>query len=68
MVSMLARLAGLLDLAATDESELLTRRLRAAAPGSDVVLTPAEDAAYRATADRLNGMWALGNGIDRYLY
>lgn len=39
--AMLGRLAGLLDRAGTDDTDLLTRRLRAAAPGNDVVLTPA---------------------------
>jgi hypothetical protein len=36
-------------------------------PGTDCVLSPAEEAAH-ATADRMNHIWAHGSGIDRYLY
>jgi hypothetical protein len=68
LVSLLARLAGLLDLAPTDDTRLLTARLRTAPPGADCVLTDAEEAAYARTADRMNQMWAHGSGIDRYLY
>ncbi|WP_431899501.1 hypothetical protein [Nonomuraea sp. bgisy101] len=52
-----ARISGLLDLADTAESILLRERLAAAGPGADVVLTPAQEAAYQATAMRLDAMW-----------
>jgi hypothetical protein len=68
LVSLLARLAGLLDLAPTDDTRLLTARLRATPPGSDCVLSAAEEAAHARTADRMNHIWARGSGIDRYLY
>jgi hypothetical protein len=65
LVSLLARLAGLLDLAPTDDTRLLTARLQATPPGTDCVLSDAEEAAHTRTADRI---WAHGSGIDRYLY
>jgi hypothetical protein len=68
LVSLLARLAGLLDLAPTDDTRLLTARLRATPPGTDCVLSDAEEAAHARTADRMNHIWAHGSGIDRYLY
>ncbi|TQN37311.1 hypothetical protein FHU33_3957 [Blastococcus colisei] len=68
LVSLLARLAGLLDLAHTDDTRLLTARLRATPPGTDCVLSDAEEAAHARTADRMNHIWAHGSGIDRYLY
>ncbi|MEU7895657.1 hypothetical protein AB0B45_22735 [Nonomuraea sp. NPDC049152] len=52
-----ARISGLLDLADTAESILVRERLAAAGPGADVVLTPAQEEAYQATAGRLNTMW-----------
>jgi hypothetical protein len=67
-VSRIARLAGLLDLAPTPESQLLVDRLTAAEPGTDVVLTPAEERAYEHTADRMNAMWGLGSAAARALY
>jgi hypothetical protein len=68
LVSLLARLAGLLDLAPTDDTRFLTARLRATPPGTECVLSDAEEAAHARTADRMNHMWAHGSGIDRYLY
>jgi hypothetical protein len=68
LVSLVARLAGLLDLEATADSRLLVERLSANPPGLDLALTDEEELAYVRTADRLNHMWALGSGIDRYLY
>jgi hypothetical protein len=56
-VAAAACVSGLLDLADTAESILLRERLAAAGPGADVVLTPAQEEAYQATADRLNAMW-----------
>ena len=68
LVSLLARLAGLLDLVATDDTRLLTARLRATPPGADCMLSDTEEAAHARTADRINHIWAHGSGIDRYLY
>ncbi|RBY96563.1 LuxR family transcriptional regulator [Blastococcus sp. TF02-8] len=68
LVALLARLAGLLDLAPTDDTRLLTARLRATPPGVDSVLSDAEEAAHARTADRMNHLWAHGSAIDRYLY
>jgi hypothetical protein len=68
LVSLIARVAGLLDLEATDDTALLVARLRSSPPGLDLALSEDEEAAYVRTADRLNAMWALGSGIDRYLY
>lgn len=68
LVSLLARLAGLLDISPTDDTRLLITRLRATPPGTDCVLNYAEEAAHARTADRMNHIWAHGSGIDRYLY
>jgi hypothetical protein len=68
LVSLLARLAGLLDLAPTDDTRLLTARMQASPPRTDCTLSGADEAAYARTTDRMNRMWALGSGIDRYLY
>jgi hypothetical protein len=63
----LARVLGVLDLAATDDTALLTARIEVPA-GVDVVLTPAEEAAYARLTDRINTMWADRSGLDRFLY
>lgn len=68
LASGLARITGLLDLAWTPELERLHTRLSHTGPGQDVTLTIEEEAAYQATADRFNAMWALGSGIDRFIY
>jgi hypothetical protein len=68
LVSLVARLAGLLDLAPTEDTTLLRTRLLAAPPGADLVLTEAEELAYGRTVDRMNAMWAHGSGIDRFQY
>ena len=68
VVARLAQLVGLLDLAWTEDAELLAPRLAETAAGRDVVLEPAEEAAYQRTADRLNGMWSLGSPVERFLY
>ncbi|MBN6057137.1 hypothetical protein JYK22_34760, partial [Nonomuraea sp. RK-328] len=52
-----AGFSGLLDLADTGESIVLRERLAAAGPGVDVVLTPVQESAYRATVERLTAMW-----------
>lgn len=66
LVSLVARVAGLLDLAWTEDAELLRARLQPTT--QDVVLTVAEEAAYQRTVTRLNSMWALGSGVDRLVY
>ncbi len=43
-------------------------RLLTTPPGTDCVLSDAEEAAHARTADRMNYIWAHGSGIDRYLY
>ena len=68
LVALLARLAGLLDLVPTDDTRLLTARLRATPPGTDCMLSDAEEAAHARTADRINHIWAHGSSIDRYPY
>lgn len=68
MVSLVARLAGLLDQSPTDDTRLLTARLRATPPGTDCMLSDAKEAAHSRTADRMNHIRAHGSGIDRYLY
>jgi len=65
-VSIAARLSGLLDLAWTQDADLLRARIVGAT--EDVVLTGEEEAAYQRTVSRLNGMWALGSGVDRFTY
>lgn len=67
VVEQLARALGVLDLAVTDDTRLLVGLLEVA-PGADVVLTPAQEAAYDRLADRINVMWAGGSVIDRWLY
>jgi hypothetical protein len=67
-VASVARVAGLLDLAPTAETQLLIARLAASPPEVDLALTDAEEAAYQHLAERWNTMWADGSGIDRYLY
>ena len=66
VVSEITRLHGLLDLAWTEDVQLLYDRITGST--GDVVLTPAEEAAYQRTIDRLNGMWTLGSAVDRFLY
>jgi hypothetical protein len=66
LVVELARLHGLLDLAWTDDVELLHARIVGAGP-VDVILTPAEEAAYRRTVERFDAMWAAGSGVAPFL-
>jgi hypothetical protein len=60
-VAGIAGLAGLLDLAPTAATQLLVARLSASPPGLDLALTDAEEAAYAATAARINTLWAAGS-------
>jgi hypothetical protein len=63
LVEALARVHGLLDLAPTDDTARLTALLDSAGE-NDLVLSPADEAAYHRTADRFNAMWGLSNGLD----
>lgn len=67
LVETLARAHGLLDLADTDDTALLRKRLTDAA-GRDVVLTTAEEAAYQRLAERMNTMWTSRDPMARWLY
>jgi hypothetical protein len=60
-VAGIAGLAGLLDLAPTEATQLLVVRLSASPLGLDLALTDAEEAAYAATAARINTLWAAGS-------
>jgi len=66
LVSVLARVHGLLDLAWTEDVEQLHRATLAA--DGDVRLDGPLEAAYERTANRLNDMWTLGNQLQRWLY
>src|SRR4051794_23130483 len=57
----IAGLGGLLDPAPPAAPQLLIARLVASPPGLDLALTDAEEAAYAATADRINTLWAAGS-------
>ena len=57
----IAALAGLLDLAPTEATQLLVASLSASPPGLDLALTDAEEAAYAATAARIHTLWAAGS-------
>jgi hypothetical protein len=65
LVVQLARLHGLLDLAWTEDVELLHARLTVES-AVDVVLTRPEEAAYWRTAERFDAMWAPGSGVARF--
>jgi hypothetical protein len=67
IVASLARALGVLDLAVTADTTLLIARVDVPAD-TDVVLAPAEEAAYARLADRINTMWADRSRIDRFLY
>lgn len=64
LVESLARALGVLDLAVTEDTRLLVARLQAAA-GEDMELAPSDETAYSRLTERINGMWADGNAIDR---
>src|SRR4051794_13424834 len=59
----IASLAGLLDLAPTQATQLLVARLSASPPGLDLALTDAEEAAYACTLDRMTAMWPHGSEL-----
>ncbi len=56
----IAALAGLLDLAPTEATQLLVARLSGSPPGLDLALTDAEEAAYTCTLDRMTAIWPHG--------
>lgn len=60
-VARIAALAGLLDLAPTEATQLLVARLSASPPGLDLALTDAEEAAYATTTARITTLWAAGS-------
>ncbi len=62
-VARIAALAGLLDLAPTEATQLLVARLSASPPGPDLALTDAEEAAYAGTLDRMTAMWPHGSEL-----
>jgi hypothetical protein len=61
-----AGLAGLLDLAPTEATQLLVARLSASPPGLDLALTDAEEVAYTGTLDRMMAMWVHGSELTRF--
>ncbi len=62
----IAGLAGLLDLAPTEATQLLVARLSASPPGLDLALTDVEEAAYTGTIDRMKAMWVHGSELTRF--
>ncbi|HEV7826754.1 MAG TPA: hypothetical protein VGP02_17815 [Mycobacteriales bacterium] len=60
LVTELARLHGLLDLAWTGDVELLDVRMTEAGAVGVLVLSSAEEAAYQRTAARFAAMWGAG--------
>jgi hypothetical protein len=67
VVTALARLHGILNLASTRDVERMY--VAAAAAGSrDLILSPAQEDTYQRTVARLHGIWALGDGLERFLY
>jgi hypothetical protein len=67
LVGDLGRILAVLTLPPDDDTRLLVTRLTEASAG-DVVLTAAEEAAYRRLAGRLNLLLADNNPIDRFKY
>src|SRR3954452_5203054 len=62
----IAGLAGLLDLAPTEATQLLVARLSASPSSLDLALTDAEEAAYACTIDRMMAMWVHGSELTRF--
>jgi hypothetical protein len=67
-IARLAAIAGLLDLAPTEQSRLFIARLTDRGPKRDRALTAAEEAAYAHTVDRMIRMWSLGCALPWHLY
>lgn len=68
LVGDFSRVVAVLALAPDEDTRQLTRRLAATAPGADVVLTVAEEAAYQRVANRLNLLLAAADPLDRFKY
>ena len=69
LVALVARVAGVLDLESTRDTELLRARLdQPVAAAGDVVLTAAEETAYQRVITRFNRMWTLGDPVERFTY
>jgi hypothetical protein len=67
-IARLAAIAGLLDLAPTEQTLLLIARLTDRRPRRNRALTTAEQAAYAHTIDRLTRMWNLGCALPWHPY
>jgi hypothetical protein len=67
-IARLAAIAGLLDLAPTEQSRMLITRLTGRRPERDQAWTEAEQAAYAHTLDRMTWMWSLGCALPWHLY
>jgi hypothetical protein len=67
-IARLAAIAGLLDLAPTEQTRLLIARLTTRWPGRNRALTTAEEAAYAHTVIRMNRMWSLACHLPWHLY
>jgi hypothetical protein len=67
-IARLAAIAGLLDLAPTEQSRLLVTRLTGRRPKRDQARTEAEETAYAHTLDRMIRMWSLGCELPWHLY
>ncbi|MFE0156607.1 hypothetical protein ACFWY5_56440 [Nonomuraea sp. NPDC059007] len=63
-----ARLAALLNLADTPDTELLQRLLSSKGPAADTVFTPSEYEAYLTTITRINRAWSHGRGLRLWLH
>lgn len=67
VVAGLARVLGVLDLAVTADTRVLSALLNRAG-GADIVLNCSESAAYERLADRFNALWAADRGVVPFLY
>jgi hypothetical protein len=68
LVGGLSRAVSMLTLAWDDDVRTLRDAVTAHPSTTDVVLSPAEEAAYQRVADRLNRLWSYGSGVDRFRY
>jgi len=69
LVALVARLAGVLDLEWTRDTELLRARLEQPVDtAGDVVLTAVEETAYQRVVTRFNRMWTLADPVERFTY
>lgn len=68
LIGGLSRAVSMLTLAWDDDVRTLRDAVTAHPSTTDVVLSPAEEAAYQRVADRLNRLWSYGSGVDRFRY